>query len=178
MEQVEKIQGIAPWMLWVALFVGVALCVVIASVWKVVEINRGEKKRKREEIEGIAQAAVTQQVNTLADDISEKVMASMQEKFDAIDKKLGSDKIRIEQAEKRSSEHDKALERIEATLESVDANIKDIHEGFTFLARGTIATLNHEIHNGNKEELEEAAKELDKYLTRRPIVPIPEKSKT
>ena len=172
MEQVEKIQGIAPWMLWVALFVGVALCVVIAAVWKVVEINRGEKDRKRKQVEKIAQDAVTAQVNTLADDISDKVMESMKEKFDAIDRKLESDKTRLEAAERRSNEHDKALERIEATLENVDANIKDIHEGFTCLMRGTIATLNHQRHNGNGDELDEAAKELDKYLTHRPIVPI------
>lgn len=176
-EQVKELtyQGVAPWMLWVAVVAGIVLCVAFAAVWKVVQINRDEKKRKRDEITEIADGAAKERVDKLAEDISQKVMESMKDKFDSIDKKLDADKIRIEAAEKRSAEHDKALERIESTLESVDANIKDIHEGFTYLARGTIATLNHEIHNGNKEELEEAAKELDKYLTRRPIVPIPEK---
>ena len=176
-EQVKELtyQGVAPWMLWVAVVAGIVLCVAFAAVWKVVQINRDEKKRKRDEITEIADGAAKERVDKLAEDISQKVMESMKDKFDSIDKKLDADKIRIEAAEKRSEEHDKALERIESTLESVDANIKDIHEGFTYLARGTIATLNHEIHNGNKEELEEAAKELDKYLTRRPIVPMPEK---
>lgn len=181
MEQAAKeitYQGVAPWMLWVAAVAGIVLCIAIAAVWKVVEISRSEKKRKQDEIKAIAEGVVQEKVDTLAEDISQKVTEAMQSKFDAIDKKLDSDKIRIENAEKQSSEHDKALERIENTLESVDANIKDIHEGFTYLARGTIATLNHEIHNGNKEELEEAAKDLDKYLTRRPIVPMPEKRKS
>lgn len=176
-EQVKELtyQGVAPWMLWVAAVAGIVLCVAFAAVWKVVQINREEKKRKRDEITEIADGAAKERVDKLAEDISQKVMESMRDKFDSIDKKLDADKVRIEAAEKRSAEHDKALERIESTLESVDANIKDIHEGFTYLARGTIATLNHEIHNGNKEELEEAAKELDKYLTHRPIVPMPEK---
>jgi len=164
-------------MLWVAVIAGIVLCIAFAAVWKVVEINRSEKKRKTDEVKAIAEGVVQSKVDTLAEDISQKVTDAMQSKFDAIDKKLEADKVRIENAERRSNEHDKALERIETTLESVDANIKDIHEGFTYLARGTIATLNHEIHNGNKEELEEAAKELDKYLTQRPIVPIPDRSK-
>ena len=174
MEQAAKeltYQGVAPWMLWVAVIAGIVLCLAIAAVWKVVEINRGEKKRKRDEMTAIAEGVVQTKVDTLAEDISRKVTDAMQDKFNAIDKKLEADKVRIEAAERRSNEHDKALERIETTLESVDANIKDIHEGFTYLAQGTIATLNHQIHNGNKEELDEAAKELNKFLTRRPIVP-------
>lgn len=168
-------QGIAPWMIWVFFVAGIVLCVAIAAVWKVVDISRNEKKRKQEEMTAIAEGVVQRKVDTLAEDISQKVSTKMQSKFDAIDKKLEADKVRIEQAERRSNEHDKALERIENTLESVDANIKDMHEGFTYLARGTIATLNHQQHNGNAEELEEAAKELNKYLTHRPIVPTPEK---
>lgn len=180
MEQAAKeitYQGVAPWMIPVAVLVGIVFCVAFVAVWKVVEINRGEKKRKRDEMTAIAEGVVQSKVDTLAEDISQKVTDAMQSKFDAIDKKLEADKVRIESAERRSNEHDKALERIESTLESVDANIKDIHEGFTYLARGTIATLNHEIHNGNKEELEDAARELDKYLTHRPIVPMPERAK-
>lgn len=162
-------------MIWVFFVAGIVLCVAIAAVWKVVDISRNEKKRKQDEMTAIAEGVVQRKVDTLAEDISQKVSTKMQSKFDAIDKKLEADKVRIEQAERRSNEHDKALERIENTLESVDANIKDMHEGFTYLARGTIATLNHQQHNGNAEELEEAAKELNKYLTHRPIVPTPEK---
>lgn len=180
MEQAAKelaYQGVAPWMIWVAVLAAIAVCVAIAAVWKVVEISRGEKKRKRDEMTAIAEGVVQSKVDTLAEDISQKVSANMKDKFAEIDRKLDTDKRHIEAQEKRSAEHDKALERIESTLESVDANIRDIHEGFTYLARGTIATLNHEIHNGNKDELEEAAKELDKYLTHRPIVPMPERAK-
>lgn len=180
MEQAAKeitYQGIAPWMLWVAVVVAIVLCVAIAAIWKVVEINRGEKKRKQDEMKAIAEGVVREKVDTLAEDISQKVTEAMQSKFDAINKKLEADKVRIETAERRSNDHDKALERIESTLDNVDANIKDIHEGFTYLAQGTVATLNHEIHNGNRDELEEAAKELNRYLTHRPIVPMPEKKK-
>lgn len=179
MEQVKDIavQGIAPWMLWVALFVGVALCAVIAAVYKVVQIRREETRHRDEHIAQIAEGVINQQVETLAEDISRKVTDAMQDKFDAIDRKLDSDKTRIEAQERRSGEHDRTLDRIEKTLESVDANIKDIHEGFTYLAQGTIATLNHQRHNGNPEELDEAAKELEKYLTHRPIVPMQQEAK-
>ena len=175
MEQVaEKIsyQGVSPWMIPVAVVVGIVACIAFANIWKVVQINREEKKRKRDEITKIAEQAVKERADKLADEISKKVMESMQSKLSAIDRKLDSDKIRLENAEKRSKEHDDALDRIEKTLDSVDANIRDIHEGFTYLARGTIATLNHQRHNGNAEELDKAAVELNTYLTARPVVPI------
>lgn len=173
MDKVEQLtyQGVAPWMIWVAILAGIAICVAIAAVWKVIEIGRGEKKRRQDEVKSIAENAVDAKVESLADDISQKVMDAMKEKFEAIDRKLENDKLDIESAKRRSAEHDKALERIELTLENVDKNITDMSEGFTYLARGTIATLNHQIHNGNKEELEEAARELNRFLTHRPIVP-------
>lgn len=174
MDKAEQLtyQGIAPWMLWVAVLAGIAVCVAIAAVWKVVEISRGEKKRRQDEITAIAERAVQAKADALADDISQKVTAAMKVKFDSIDEKLAADKRRIENAEKRSSEHDKALERIEKTLENVDKNIQDMSAGFTYVARGTKASLNHQLHNGNTEEIEEAARELDRFLTHRPIVPI------
>jgi len=176
-DKVEQLtyQGVAPWMIWVFFVAGIALCVAIAAVWKVIDISRGEKKRKRDEMTSIAEGVVQARITTLAEDISQKVTANMQERFAEIDRKLDNDKRHIENTEKRSAEHDKALERIEQTLESVDANIKDMNEGLTCMARGTIATMNHQIHNGNKEELEEAAKEMNRYLTHRPIVPAPAK---
>ena len=179
-EAAEKItyQGVAPWMIPVFILVGIALCVAIAAVWKVVEISRGEKERKRKEMTAIAESVVQSKVDTLAEDISQKVTANMKEKFADIDRKLDTDKRRIEAHEKRSTEHDKALERIEATLESVDANVKDMHEGFTCMTRGTIATINQLLHNGNRDELEEAASELNRYLTSRPIVPMQSQRET
>lgn len=164
-------QGVSLWMIPVAFIVGIAFCVAFVQIWKVVEINRGEKDRKRQKIEKIAHDAVDAKVNSLADDISEKVMENMKEKFDAIDRKLDTDKRRIEQ-------HDKALERIETTLEKVDQNIQDMSEGLTYMTRGTVASLNHQLHNGNKEELEEAAREMNRYLTHRPIVPVTPKKES
>ena len=75
-------------MLWVAVIAGIVLCLAIAAVWKVVEINRGEKKRKRDEMTAIAEGVVQTKVDTLAEDISRKVTDAMQGKFNAIDKKL------------------------------------------------------------------------------------------
>lgn len=174
MEKVEQItyQGVAWWMIPVAVLVTLAFCAGFAQIWKVVQINREEKKRKEDAIKAIAEGVVQQKVDTIAEEISTKVSEAMEKRFAAIDKKLDTDKIRIEAAEKRSSEHDKALERIETTLENVDANIRDMHDNLGYLTRGTIATLNHQRHNGNADELDEAARELEHYLAHRPIVPM------
>ncbi len=172
MEQVEKLtyQGIAPWMIWVAVLVTIAACVGIAAVWKVVQISREEKKRKDDNIKAIAKHIV----EISAPDIIKTVVENVKPQFDLLEQKMDEDKKRIEEAEKRSEQHDKALERIEKTLESVDKNIQDISEGFTFLARGTIASINHLRENGTGDmgELEEASRELSRYLTKRPVVPI------
>lgn len=174
MDKIEGMtyQGAAPWMIWVFIIVGLALCAAIAAVWKVIQISREEKKRRKDEVTAIAQSVVDARANALAEEISQKVSQNMQGKFDDINRKLAADKENIEQQTRRSNEHDRALERIESTLNSVDTNIKDMREGFTYLARGTIATLNQQLHNGNKEELEKAANEMNRYLTSRPIVPM------
>ena len=178
MEQVKELtyQGVAPWMLWVTAIVVVVLCAAIATVWKVVQINRDEKKRKQDEMRAIAESVFQEKVSALAEDISQKVTdsmtATMKDKFAEIDRKLDNDKRHIESAERQSAEHEKALERIESTLESVDNNIRDMQRGFTCLARGTIATLNHQRHNGNADELDSATEELNNYLTERPIAPM------
>lgn len=172
MEQVEKITQIAPWMLWVALGVGIALCVIVEKLYKVVKISREEKQRKDDHIREVAEKVMQVKAETLADEISKKVMDAMQERFAEIDRKLNNDKRSIEKQDLALEEHENTLDRIEKTLENVDANIRDMREGFTYLARGTIASLNHQQHNGNSEEMEEAANELTGYLTKRPIVPM------
>ena len=170
--EVPSYQGLQSWMIWVGAFAIVVLCGAFAVVWKAVEINRAERKRKRDEVAEIAKRTADEKIAALADDISKKITASFKEKFDSIDEKLATDKVRLEAQERRSMDHDKALERIEETLERVDTNIRDMREGYTYLARGTIASLNHQRHNGNAEELDEATADLNKYLTARPIVPI------
>ena len=183
MDKVQELtyQGVAPWMLWVAVVAGVVLCGVIAAVYKVIQISRSEKQHKQEEIQKIAASEVDKNVKSLAEDISEKVMESMKGKFDAIDRrfesidtKLKADKTRLELAEERSRAHDKSLERIETTLTSVDTNIKDMRKGFTFLARGTVATMNKILHDGAgaDADLAKAARGLNDYLTDRPTVPM------
>ena len=67
-------------MLWVAVLAGIAICVAIAAVWKVVDITRHEKKRRQDEVQSIAERTVREKVETLADDISQKVMDAMKEK--------------------------------------------------------------------------------------------------
>lgn len=166
------VQGIAPWMIWIWIFVGVAMCAVIAVVWKVVQIVREEKKNRKAEIEAIAQAAVKEKADKLAEDISEKVMTVMQDRFAAIDEKLDNDKRRIEKIEKDMAEHEKNLAAFGNTLEKMNANILDMSNGFRVMMRGTLASLEHQNPNGTDEKLNRVTSEITAYLTERPIVPM------
>ena len=158
------VQGITPWMIWVWIFVGVAFCAVFAVVWKVIQIIREEKKNRKAEIEAIAQAAVKEKADKLAEDISEKVMDAMKEKFIGINEKLDSDKRRIEKLEKDMAKHEESLGNIGNTLNSINANIVDMNEGYRHIAMVMLA-------NGDDEETH-ARNNLKMYLTTRPIAPM------
>lgn len=70
-------------------------------------------------------------------------LKDIEKRLDSIDDKLSSDKRR--------------LDRIEAKQASTD-------EGFRALCQSNLALLNHELHNGNGDEMEAAQKALQKYL--------------
>ena len=70
-------------------------------------------------------------------------LKDIEKRLDSIDDKLSSDKRR--------------LDRIEAKQASTD-------DGFRALCQSNLALLNHELHNGNGDEMEAAQKALQKYL--------------
>ena len=60
-----------------------------------------------------------------------------------------------------------SVAEIQTRISEHDAEIKEMHEGLRYMCEASRALLNHAIHNGNTSEMENASKDLDKYLTKR-----------
>ena len=91
--------------------------------------------------------------NKLADEISRKVLANMEPRFADIDRKFANDKMLIEVHTRQIGEIGKRVDSLET--------------GQKAQCRGILALLNHELHNGNSDEMEAAKKGMDTYLIER-----------
>lgn len=140
-EQLQPIEGITPTMLWNFVLVLLGLCAVVILVYKVIEILRKEHERKvrREQLSG----------KDLTDEIADKVLAKLEPRFAEIDKKLSSDKNR--------------LDNHEAALKDVGKSNKIIRSGMKVTADALAAVLDHELHNGNQDQMQKARDELQAY---------------
>ena len=58
----------------------------------------------------------------------------------------------------------KKLANDKAKLEDHDASIKDLQESTRVLCTGILALLDHELHNGSSDQMEEARCDLIHYL--------------
>lgn len=133
----QPIQGISPDALWTFLYVLVALLVVAGLVFKVIDFAQGQKdrrKKKEQEMKGESQEPIS--------GIRER-LGIIESRLDSIEEKLDRDKKRLEQLEGKQD---------------------DIQEGFRALCSAQLAILNHEMHNGNQDEMEAAQSGLQKYL--------------
>ena len=138
METIPAIEGITPTHLWIFVYVAIAICGIIILIDKVADVFRRRKQRK-----DLAKPE-------LADEIAGKVMAKLRPDLDEIDRKLKSDNTRLDG-------HDRDIKDLYGRTEQ-DRN------GIRALVVGVLALLNHELHNGNTGELDDAQKELNKYL--------------
>ena len=75
------------------------------------------------------------------------------EPFSRIDGSLSDIRARIDDLERRVSAH--------------DADIADLHAGQSALCRGVQALLEHELHNGNDDEMRAASDSIGKWLRTR-----------
>ena len=91
MSQVQPIEGITPVMLWNFVLVLLGLCAAVVLIYKVIEIIRKEHERK----------VTNQQLagKDLTDVIADKVLAKLEPRFAEIDRKLTSDKDRLDNHE-------------------------------------------------------------------------------
>ena len=137
MQDLPPIEGVTPGMLWTALTVLVAIAGLYVLYGKVRETYVKNKKLKDPE-------------NKLANEISTKVIANLEPRFAEIDRKLANDKEQIDA-------HTRQINTMEKRQNSSDKAEKA-------LCRGVLALLNHELHNGNTDEMEKAKSGIDDYL--------------
>jgi uncharacterized protein HemX len=137
MEMMQPIEGITPGMLWTFLGVLIGLAALYVLYGKVRETYQRNKQMKAPE-------------NKLADEISAKVLEKLEPRFSEIERKLANDKATIDG-------HSRQMETLAKRADGNEGGIKA-------LSRGVLALLNHELHNGNSDELEHAQQTLNDYL--------------
>ena len=74
---------------------------------------------------------------------------------------------RLTSIEERLDSIDVKLDRDKRRLEALEGKQNEIQNGFRALCTASLALLNHEMHNGNGEEMEAAQKGLQAYLVNR-----------
>lgn len=138
MQTLQPIEGITPGTLWTFLTVLVGICALIVLGDKVLTVFRNAQRRKKEP------------EDKLAEEISAKVLEKLEPRFQAIDQKLSNDKATIDS-------HTRQIESLAKRADGTDTGIKAIN-------RGVLALLNHALHNGNTDELENAQNGINDYL--------------
>ena len=143
----QAIEGVTPSMLWDFGYTMLGIIAIIVLLEKIPDLVWKWKDRKKKAAEGPKA--------DFADDISERIINKLEPRFDEINEKLRADKARLDSHEYALSGMHKAQ--------------VDISEGFSVLCYAMIAVLNHGIHNGNKDEMEQALNRLHEYLSRRSV---------
>lgn len=110
-------------------------------VYKVVEIARKEHERKvkQNQLAG----------KDLTDEIAEKVLEKLEPRFKDIETKLTTDKSR--------------LDNHETSIKNLNSSIDTIKEGMQVTADALTAILDHELHNGNADQMQKARDHLQTY---------------
>ena len=109
MEQVQKIEGISPDMIWTFLVVLVGLMALVVLGDKVIDVYRKAKKRREEQTE-LQNSDVTERI---ADAVMAKLEPKLNARFDEIDRKLAADKAAIESHTVQLNDHESRVGRLE-----------------------------------------------------------------
>lgn len=92
MEQIQKIEGISPDMLWTFLIVLVGLATLFVLGDKVVDVFRKAHERRKQNQE-LSKQDIT---DTIADKVIQKMNPELDKKFAEIEKRLANDKENID----------------------------------------------------------------------------------
>lgn len=145
-EEVQKIEGISPQMLWTFLIVLVGLATLFILGHKVVEILRKEHERKLQK-QQLAGTDITEQI---ADKVTEKLKTELDKRFAEIDRKLAADKELIDLHTRQLNAH--------------EDRVKKLEEGNKALCHGIFALLNHEVTGNSVDKLKKAESGMKNYL--------------
>ena len=140
-DAVQPIEGITPTMLWNFVLVLLGICAVVILIYKVIEIMRKEHERRNQR--------TRLEDHGLTDEIADKVLEKLEPRFKDIESKLDKDKTR--------------LDNHESAIRSVNSAIDTIKEGMEVTCNALAEVLDHELHNGNTEQMQAASAELRKY---------------
>lgn len=137
----QPIEGLTPEVLWYTLagLVGIGSLIILTD--KVLDVFR--KKHDREKLK-------QQPEDKLADTISAKVLAKLEPRFAEIDRKLATDKSRLDEHTRILGAHQDQLSNIE--------------QGNKVLCRGILALLSHEINGNSDDKLKASQQEITNYL--------------
>lgn len=137
----QPVEGLTPEVLWYTLIglVGIGGLIVLGD--KVADVFR-----KRKEREMLKQ----QPEDKLADTISAKVLAKLEPRFSEIERKLATDKSRLDEHTRILGAHQDQLANIE--------------QGNKVMCRGILALLSHEINGNSDDKLRASQAELTNYL--------------
>ena len=139
--QLPSVEGLTPDILWYTIVGLVGIGALILLVDKVMEVFR--KRRERKAVENTPS-------EKLADTISKAVLEKLEPRFVEIDRKLDTDKMRLDAHERRLSEQ--------------HSHIDDIEEGQKVICRGVLALLSHEINGNSDDKLRASQAEITNYL--------------
>ena len=145
-QEVQKIEGISPQMLWTFVIVLVGLATLFILGYKVIEILRKEHDRKVQK----QQLAGTDITDRIAEKVMEKLQPKLDEKFGEIDRKLAADKEIIDLHTRQLNAHEDRVKRLE--------------EGNKALCHGIFALLNHEVTGNSIDKLKRAEAAMKNYL--------------
>jgi len=137
----QPVEGLTPEVLWYTLIglVGIGSLIVLAD--KVADVFR--KRREREKLK-------QQPEDKLADTISAKVLSKLEPRFTEIERKLATDKSRLDEHTRILGAHQDQLANIE--------------QGNKVMCRGILALLSHEINGNSDDKLRASQAELTNYL--------------
>lgn len=135
-----EVEGLTPQIIWYT-FVGlVGICSIIILADKVADVFRKKKERDRIKNSG----------DELAENISKKVLESLEPRFEEINQKLANDKQIID-------DHTQKLARQKD-------DISRIEDGNRVICRGVLALLSHEINGNSDDKLRASQAEITNYL--------------
>lgn len=145
-QQVQKIEGISPDMIWTALIVFVGLLALYVLFGKARDTYRNERKKKKDEQE----LAGTDITDRIADKVIEKLEPALDKKFEEIDKKLAADK--------------ETLEMHTAQLNAQKERVDRLDNDTRALLHGMSALLNHIATGDNIEKVKQTNATMSNYL--------------
>lgn len=152
-QQLPKIEGISPDMIWTFLVVLVGLMALVVLGDKVMDVFRNALKRRKERREVNGQDIT----DRIADKVLEKLTPAINDKFDALGDEIESIKDKLEKDKERLDSHEAQLNTQRDRVDRLDNDTRALLHGMS-------ALLSHEVNGSNTEKLKRTQTAMSNYL--------------